>query len=790
MKKYVQTGIIILLASFMVGLILYVSYANYTDIQSNVIKIEQNQLLTLAETVSNSIESFFVDHQRDLEIISKNTSFMQDYLAFTSGVPNQDPWRNLNDYYQINKEQIESIGIVTKAGKSVYSIPITVEESIMEKDLANIKFGSENTIGKIYKNQGELFIHLYKPIVVDSNEGLVLYMRIRLLDIYRELVAPIKAGDKGYASVKDADGVLIMHPNTSDLGEEVLEARRSQYPDFDWSELEELVNKQKMGQSGVGIYHSLWFKDDFKTRVKKFSAYTPALVGDTFWIVNISKDYLEVVSFLKERTYTIIIVNFTILLLFVAVLMIYYRMNQDRKALKIQLALADEVLQLNTALEDDLRVRKSLEIELVKSKEWYESIFNSSSDYIMIAEIDDSGLPGHLLDANAKSFEILGYNKVEMSQLSFSDLVQFSDLSEGHFHLSKSILEEDQLFETCLCTKSGLQIPVEVHLKSFEGPVGKQCVIASRDISDKKAEEAAIKRSEERFRTIVQQVADRVLDFDDLGPGEIIISEDKERFASELEHINIKLEKLFKDEVQENQRKEALMVYQARLAAMGEMIGSIAHQWRQPLSVMQMLFSNVLDAYRHGELDEALLMDQHKRMLQLTKHMSETIDDFRYFFNPNADACDFLVSKSIGKSLSLLDDFVKQKGILVHMELKEDQLIRGYESQFSQVILSILQNSMEALQSSDISDRHVWIMLASHGNHMQITIKDTGGGVEPEHLLKLYDAHFSTKKTHHGTGLGLYIAKVIIEKNFNGKIESANGDKGLVTTIQMPLRGK
>lgn len=787
MKKYFQTGVILLTGSLIIGIIMYASYRNYMDIQANVIRIEQQQLLTLAETVSNSIERFFVNHQRDLEVISKNKVFIQDYEAFKQGQSSTDSWRLLEDYYQINQQQVNTIGLVDRDGISIYAFPIAVDSTAMKNDLDTLESDYKKNVGSIYKQNGELYIHIIRPVDEDSELPIYLYMRIRLLDVYKELVAPIKAGDKGYASVKDANGVLIMHPNTSDLGEEVLEARRSQYPDFDWSELEELVKLQKMGQSGVGVYHSLWFKETVKTRVKKFSAYTPAEVGDTFWIVNISKDYLEVVSFLRERTYSIIIINFTLLALFITSVLIYYRMSRDRKALQIQMALSEKVVNLNEALEADIAVRKDLESELIESKEWYEQIFNSSSDHILIVALDHSGRPNQLLDANEKALHSLGYTREEITRLKLSDISTMNNSLIQSVNRAEGLTIEHLEFEDVYLSKEGSFIPVEVEVRSFINPKGLQLVLVSKDITDKKAQLAALKRSEERFRAIVQQVADRVVDVGGVNDEGIEISEDKALFAVELENINLKLERLFQDEVEENKRKEALMVYQARLAAMGEMIGSIAHQWRQPLSVINMVFSNVLDAFRHGELDDALINEQHKRMMRLTKHMSDTIDDFRYFFDPNAEASEFLLSKMIQRALSLLDDTIKQVGVEVIFQIEEDHLIQGYENQLSQVFLSVVQNSLEALQEHVGLERKLWIHLNRQYDMLSVNVEDSAGGVSEAVLNRLYEPHFSTKKSKQGTGLGLYIAKVIIEKNFSGIIESKNGDYGLLTRIAIPL---
>lgn len=308
-KRQMKSIFIFFIAVAVMIVIVLASYFNYKAIQDNVIEIEQSQLLSLTETVADSLERFFIYQTHNLEILAKNRYFLNNYISYQQGLIMDATFQNIEDYYSIQSDNIELIRLIDIDGTEIYTYPVADYGHGIEADVARIKVLKKTMVGKIYKEQDKLYINILQPIFSGEEVNAVLYTKMKLDTIYYSFIAPVKAGDKGYASVKDSSGVLIMHPNTKDIGKNVMDVRTATYPDFDWSELQSLVEKQKRKESGVGIYHSLWFTDNDQKRVKKFSAYCPAQVGDDFWIVNVSKDYLEVVSFLKQRTYNIIIIN-------------------------------------------------------------------------------------------------------------------------------------------------------------------------------------------------------------------------------------------------------------------------------------------------------------------------------------------------------------------------------------------------------------------------------------------------------------------------------------------------
>lgn len=719
-------SIFIFLVAFVVMLVIvWASYSNYKMIQDNVIEIEQMQLLSLADTLSVSIENFFMYQQHNLEILTKNRSFLRDFQGVDSGNEGEDPFQNLEDYYTIQSENVELIRLIDIKGNELYAYPTTDYSDAIMFDIVHL---TEPDAGTIYKENGQLFINVYQPTYEEGEVKAILYIKIALKRIYDSLIAPVRAGEKGYASVKDSNGRLIMHPNTEDIGENVMEARQSTYPDFDWSELEALVQKQKNKESGVGVYHSLWFTDNDQERVKKFSAYAPAEVGSDFWIVNVSKDYLEVVSFLKERTYSIIIINFFILLLFVTSGLVFYRLRKDRVLIEKERDLLKQVEQLNSALQKDIEMRIELERELIKSKNKFEKIFESGSDCIFVVSMDRSA---HILEVNMKVMQSLTYSKDELLTMSYFDIS--TQMSKVGFEKIINDLKDQPsvIFEDLLLTETGTYIPVEINARIMFNEEQAQIVMISRDIS---------------------------------------------------------MKKLFEIEMEESKKKEALMIYQSRLAAMGEMIGNIAHQWRQPLSGLSMIYSNLIDAYQYNELDETFLLKQGKRHGELVKFMSHTIDDFRFFFDPKTETKEFLISNVVDKTLDFLKETIRLNNVEIDYQIKTDVLLNGYPNQLSQVLFSIIKNAMDAIIKAAPSGKKIWIRIDKTNGFLVIQIEDTGGGADQQFIDRIFEAYFTTKDAEHGTGLGLYISKVIVEKNFSGAISATNTEHGLRITIEIPCK--
>jgi signal transduction histidine kinase len=231
--------------------------------------------------------------------------------------------------------------------------------------------------------------------------------------------------------------------------------------------------------------------------------------------------------------------------------------------------------------------------------------------------------------------------------------------------------------------------------------------------------------------------------------------------------------------------KEQILIQQGRLAAMGEMIGNIAHQWRQPLNTLGLTIQDLSLSWEVGEFSGELLQARVDKAMQVISHMSRTIDDFRNFFRPDKQKEPFKVSRIIGNALSLIGGSYKNLQIRVNVDTGTDPTITGYPNEFAQVLLNILNNARDALLARDQGEPAITIALQEAAGRTVVTIRDNAGGIPEEILDKIFDPYFSTKGPEQGTGLGLFMAKTIIETNMGGTLTVRNAGDGAEFRIEV-----
>lgn len=247
----------------------------------------------------------------------------------------------------------------------------------------------------------------------------------------------------------------------------------------------------------------------------------------------------------------------------------------------------------------------------------------------------------------------------------------------------------------------------------------------------------------------------------------------------QLEHLNVQLKQSVQEEVAKNRQKDFMLIQQSRLAAMGEMIGNIAHQWRQPICTLSLILSNILDDYECGTLTLDVLEKKVVNGQKLIDKMSTTIDDFRYFFKPERKKSWFSVDKTIIETVSLIHtSFIHYNIHIDYVSPSQIILALGYANETSQVILIILSNAKDAILESKLSYGSVKIRVATTGEYAIVSIQDNGGGIDDRIIDKIFDPYFTTKNDSHGTGIGLYLSKMIIEENMGGRIEVENTPDG------------
>lgn len=259
-------------------------------------------------------------------------------------------------------------------------------------------------------------------------------------------------------------------------------------------------------------------------------------------------------------------------------------------------------------------------------------------------------------------------------------------------------------------------------------------------------------------------------------------------YRYQMEEINSKLEQRIEAEVEQRRQKEQLLIHQSRLAAMGEMIESIAHQWRQPLNIIGLAMSNIEMKRQLGLLNDTEIQNNSDIINTNLTFMSNTIDDFRNFFNLNKERVSFKPAQPINDIFHLLSEQLSYAKITyaIHNECSEE--IYGVVNEFKQVILNIVNNAKDVIiATSNQNGGKIDVVLRCEGQRLIIDISDTGGGVPPTIAKQIFEPYFTTKFQKQGTGIGLYMSKVIIEQHFEGSISVSNNLQGAIFTINLPL---
>ena len=266
-------------------------------------------------------------------------------------------------------------------------------------------------------------------------------------------------------------------------------------------------------------------------------------------------------------------------------------------------------------------------------------------------------------------------------------------------------------------------------------------------------------------------------------------------------YISLIIKKRFQDYkkdikhyIDENHKQNLILSQKLKLAAMGEMMENVAHQWRQPLSLISTASSGIKFQKDLDLLTDESLIESVDRINETAKHLSQTIEDFRDFFKPDKEKIVFLLNKAIEKTLNLLYSRIKNKEIIVIKSI-EDVKIEGFERELLQVLMNILNNAIDALEEKE-GERYIFIDVISKKENIIIKIKDNAGGIKDEVIQRVFDPYFTTKHKSQGTGIGLHMSQEIISRHMNGLLEVSNTEytyknksyKGAVFSINIPCK--
>ncbi len=281
-----------------------------------------------------------------------------------------------------------------------------------------------------------------------------------------------------------------------------------------------------------------------------------------------------------------------------------------------------------------------------------------------------------------------------------------------------------------------------------------------------------------------------------------------QKTVSELSHLNHRLEQRVSEEVASNLEKNRLLLQQSKLAAMGEMMGAVAHQWRQPLNALGIIIQDIKMAYKDGDLNDEYMDDIVCKAMEQIMRMSGTIDDFRRMFKVDKQKERFVVKEAIVAAENLLGAQFEANCIEIDTRCKKVKCdgcksctidIVSYPNELKQVFLSLLSNAKDAivdnrkkmgLEYMGEIDIDLDTIEKDGEQFCRIVISDNGGGIEDDVLDRVFEPYFTTKEQGEGSGVGLYMARSIIKSSLDGDIYVQNGDTGAKFTIMLPVDAK
>ena len=392
----------------------------------------------------------------------------------------------------------------------------------------------------------------------------------------------------------------------------------------------------------------------------------------------------------------------------------------------------------------DVTERESAQAAIERERQRYLALTNIAQDGIHV--LDDHGT---LVDANPAFLRMLGQPSEAIGHLNVREwdaLIPTDQLAAR----VRGFMERPGLFRTQHRRTDGTLIDVEVHAGAVELEGRRHVLATSRDITERIGVEREL-RSKTR----------------------------------QLEELNRLLEERVAAAVGELRAKDQLFIAQSRHAAMGEMLGHIAHQWRQPLNALALVLSNLRDTQRFGEIDGSAVEGAVADGNRIIQKMSSTINDFRDFFHPDKERRVFSALAEVQETAALLGASFRHAGIALDIETASDLSLFGVSNEYTQVLLNLLSNARQAISAARVANGRVTLRLEARDGAGWLTVRDNGGGIPDGVLDKIFEPYFST--TEGGAGIGLYMSRQIVEQSLGGSLRARNIEGGAEFVVISPL---
>lgn len=409
---------------------------------------------------------------------------------------------------------------------------------------------------------------------------------------------------------------------------------------------------------------------------------------------------------------------------------------------------------------------KQTEQRLRSSEEKYRILFRDSPDaYLILADgvFDDCNRAAETMLRGDRS-RIIGRTPAELSPLHQPDGQLSTDAVKRH--LDSTYLHGGSCFEWLHRRLDGSDIYVEVLLAVTTLDNRQIVFTALRDITQRKQDEYLL---HEQAVMLEDEIAER------------------QKAEEALGELNRSLEDRITATVAELRHKDDLLMHQNRLAAMGELLTSIAHQWRQPLNNIAAYLQSMQFLQHHHELSDEEMDCDISAVMEILQYMSQTIDDFRSFFHKDHHKQEFCINTVIERCLTLLKSGLTARNIQVDISGTEAVRAYGYPNEYAQALMNILNNASDALSERGIASPCIELSVSTSARLATVTVRDNAGGIAPDVMPHIFEPYFSTKGPATGTGIGLHMARTLIERNMHGRLTAQNVADGAEFKLSVPV---
>ena len=411
-----KTALIIISLVLLLTILIITGYQNFTQHRNTVVRQQQEHLLTIAKSISRSLDEYIIGKVDSLSVLAQNP-----IIAEANGQQEEI----IKAFYKVCGDEMEGVALLDEKGNLIYQYPDSKNAKIIDVTALNhvLKTKQAYVTKEYVSDTNQFSIDILQPVIKSNKLKGILVGTINLNKLYNSLIHPVRPGKMGYAMVKNMNGVIVMHPLKDQVGLEAIKDRREKFPEYDWKELEELYRKQVVEGEGYHVYHSNWWQDNGMKWSKKINAYTTIKISDIAWIISVQMDYAEIEQPIRGTLINISLIAIIIIVFLLIVSYIIFKIDKKRKALEIETKYLKE---LNKTWE-----------ELIKS----EARLRHSQKLQTIGTLTS----GIAHEFNNLLTPILGYSEILLQSIGSKD-----SMHEDLWEINKSALRAKEIIEQIL----------------------------------------------------------------------------------------------------------------------------------------------------------------------------------------------------------------------------------------------------------------------------------------------------------------------------------------------------